>query len=71
MFAVQRRTLPCPLQFRITVPAPLAPADCPGFKFPEKPGALIKQLGAGCGRGISLVALMHFIVAGPEIGAVP
>ena len=53
------------------MPAPLVPADCPGLRFPLKPGALIRQLGVGCGRGMSLVALMHFIVAGPEMGAVP
>jgi hypothetical protein len=62
---------PWPLQFSVTVPAPPAPTVCPLCTSPLYPGAEIEHDGRGSGRGMSLVAFVHVILAGPEIAAVP
>jgi hypothetical protein len=54
----------------VSVPTPVAFADFPILKIPVKPGAAIRQSGAGFTLGVSETAFMNVMALASVISAV-
>jgi hypothetical protein len=67
--AVHRNITPGPLHGRVTVPASVMLVFWPTFKLPLNPGAAMRQDGVGFPFGISDVAFMQVMLAGPGMFA--